>query len=404
MILEKNNYDRNALQDKIVLITGGGGGIGIEASRAFAYMGAHVIIAEIDAGRGKQAEKLINEESLNGTVDFFQIDITNEKQIDKLYEYIMDKYMRLDVLINNAAIVPMGAIDTVSISDWDLSYAVNLRAPVLLTKKFLSSMKKTGGIIVFVPSGNTNPYMSAYEIFKTAQVELCNTLCEEIDGMGIITYSIAPGFVKTDTAVNAVETVAASMGITVEDFYKSLEEFITDAEIAGVGYAVSVVKAKQYNGKEIMSYQVLTESGLISGGKEKLSSTHTQVDFDKLSFLFKSIADVFFDQYQNWQEKKLFQKQFILSDFKKQMGMPAESFKMRIEALQGQIHNNEWGNFLDSKEMFIKWQCFYEHQIKLLQGYEKNAAQLADDTKLINSWIENLQEIIKILSQSQNYR
>jgi NAD(P)-dependent dehydrogenase (short-subunit alcohol dehydrogenase family) len=397
MILEKNNYDKNALQNKIVLITGGGGGIGIEASRAFAYMGAHVIIAEIDADRGKQAQKLINEENHNGTVDFFQIDITDEKQIDKLYVYIMDKYTRLDVLINNAAIVPMGAIDTVSISDWDLSYAVNLRAPVLLTKKFISSMRDTGGTIVFVPSAAPTPYMSAYEIFKTAQVEFCNTLCEEIDGTGINTYSIAPGFVKTDTAVKAVEIVATSLGITTEDFYKSLEELITDSEIAGVGYAVSVVKAKQYNGKEIMSYQVLMESGLISGGKEKSNSTHTQVDFDNLSFLFKNIADVFFDQYQNWQKKKLFQKQFILSDFKKQMGLPAESFKIQIEALQGQIHNNEWGNFMDSKKMFIKWRCFYEHQIKLLQGYEKNTAQLASDTKLLNSWIENLQEIIKIL-------
>ena len=268
MILEKNNYDKNALQNKIVLITGGGGGIGIEASRAFTYMGAHVIIAEIDVERGKQAQKLINEESLNGTVDFYQIDITDEKQIDKLYEYIIDKYTRLDVLINNAAVVPMGAIDAVSISDWDLSYAVNLRAPVLLTKKFLSSMRDTGGIIVFVPSAAPTPYMSAYEIFKTAQVELCNTLCEEIEGTGIIAYSIAPGFVKTDTAVKAVEIVAASLGITTEDFYKSLEELITDVEIAGVGYAVSVVKAEQYNGKEIMSYQVLMESGLISGGKE----------------------------------------------------------------------------------------------------------------------------------------
>lgn len=397
MILEKNNYDKNALQNQIVLITGGGGGIGIEASRAFAYMGAHVIIAEIDADRGKQAQKLINEENLNGTVDFFQIDITDEKQIDKLYKYIMEKYTRLDVLINNAAVVPMGAIDTVSISDWDLSYAVNLRAPVLLTKKFISSMRDTGGIIVFVPSAAPTPYMSAYEIFKTAQVEFCNTLCEEIDGTGIITYSLAPGFVKTDTAVKAVEIVATSLGITTEDFYKSLEELITDAEVAGVGYAVSVVKAKQYNGKEIMSYQVLMESGLISGGKEKSNSTQTQVDFDNLSFLFKSIADVFFNQYQNWQKKKLFQKQFILSDFKKQMGLPAESFKIQIETLQGQIHNNEWGNFLDSKEMFIKWRCFYENQIKLLQGYEKNAAQLASDTKLLNSWIENLQEIIKII-------
>ncbi|MDF2942264.1 MAG: short-chain dehydrogenase/reductase [Herbinix sp.] len=397
MILEKNNYDKNALQNKIVLITGGGGGIGIEASRAFSYMGAHVIIAEIDADRGKQAQKLINKENLNGTVDFFQIDITDENQIDKLYKYIMEKYTRLDVLINNAAVVPMGAIDTVSISDWDLSYAVNLRAPVLLTKKFISSMRDTGGTIVFVPSAAPTPYMSAYEIFKTAQVEFCNTLCEEIDGTGIIAYSIAPGFVKTDTAVKAVEIVATSLGITTEDFYKSLEELITDAEIAGVGYAVSVVKAKQYNGKEIMSYQVLVEGGLISGGKEKSDSTHTQVDIDNLAFLFKNIADVFFDQYQNWQKKKLFQKQFILSDFKKQMGLPAESFKIQIEALQGQIHNNEWGNFMDSKKMFIKWRCFYEHQIKLLQGYEKNTAQLASDTKLLNSWIENLQEIIKIL-------
>ncbi len=397
MILEINNYDKNALQNKTVLITGGGGGIGMEASRAFAYMGAQVIIAEIDADRGNQVQKLIIEENLNGTVDFFQIDLTDEKQIDKLYEYIMDKYTRLDVLINNAAVVPMGAIEVVSISDWDLSYAVNLRAPVLLTKKFLPSMRNTGGIIVFVPSAAPTPFMSAYEIFKTAQVEFCNTLCEEIDGSGIIAYSIAPGFVKTDSAVKAVEIVAASLGMTTEDFYKSLEEHITDAEIAGVGYAVSVVNAKQYNGKEIMSYQVLMESGLINGGKEKSNSMQAQVDFDNLSFLFQSIADVFFDQYQNWQKKKLFQKQFIFSDFKKQMGLPAESFKIHIETLQGQIHRKEWDNFLDSKEMFIKWRCFYEHQMKLLQGYEKNTEQLASDTKLLNSWIEILQEIIREL-------
>lgn len=109
MILSKNNYNKNTLQNKIVLITGGG----------------------------------------DGSVDFFQIDLADEKQIDKLYEYTMDKYTRLDVLINNAAVVPMGAIEEVSISDWDLSYAVNLRAPVLLTKKFLFSMRSTGGILQY---------------------------------------------------------------------------------------------------------------------------------------------------------------------------------------------------------------------------------------------------------------
>ena len=397
MILENNNYDKKALLNKTVLITGGGGGIGVEASRAFAYMGAHVIIAEIDADRGKQAQKLINSEHHNGTVDFYQIDITDEKQIDKLYGYIVNKYMRLDVLINNAAVVPMGAIDAVHISDWDLSYAVNLRAPVLITQKFLPSMKTTGGIIVFVPSEAPTPYMSAYEIFKTAQVEFCNTLCEEMDGTGVIAYSIAPGFVKTDTAVKAVEVVASSMGITTNDFYESLSEFITDTEIAGVGYAVSVVNAKKYHGKITMSYQVLTESGLISNHKEKSNSTQLKVDFEHLSVLFTNIADVFFDQYQNWKKKKLFERQFILSDFKKQMGLPAESFKIQLETLQGQIQNNEWHDFLNSKEIFIKWCEFYKHQRKLLQNYEKDATQLASDTGLLNSWIDILQEISNIV-------
>jgi hypothetical protein len=146
-----------------------------------------------------------------------------------------------------------------------------------------------------------------------------------------------------------------------------------------------------------MSYQVLMENGLLNSGKEKSNYMHTPLDFEHLSFLFQTIAGVFFDQYQNWQMKKLFQKQFILSDFKKQMGLPAESFKIQLEALQSQIQNNEWGNFMDSKKMFIKWRCFYEHQVRLLQGYEKNTAQLACDTKLLNGWIDTLQEIIHAL-------
>ena len=399
MLLEKNNYSKKALFNKTVLITGGGGGIGFEASRAFSYMGAKVIIAEIDTAKGSQTQKLINDEFGNENVDFYHIDISDEKKIDKLYEYISSKYTQLDIIINNAAVVPMGAIEAVPISDWDLSYAVNLRAPVLLIQKFLPSMKNSGGIIVFNPSASVAGYMSAYEIFKSAQVELCNTLAEENPENDIIIYSVAPGFVKTDTSVKAVETVASSMGITTEDFYKSQEDYIVDAEIAGVGYAISVVNARQYHGKETISYQVLVDSGLISNNAEKVNSARKQVDYGNLLLLFTSIADVFYDQYHGWQKKNLFQKKFILSDFKKQMGLPTESFKKQLEALQNQIQNHQWDNFLSSKDMFTKLQRFYEHQIKLLQGYEKDATQLANDTKLLNSWIDILQDIIEILKK-----
>lgn len=397
MFLKKINYSKTALLNKTILITGGGGGIGYEASRAFSYMGAKVILAEIDAEKGRHAQKLINEEYSNENVDFFQIDISDEKQIDELYKYILDKYTQLDVIIHNAAVVPMGAIEKVSISNWDLSYAVNLRGPLILTQKFLPSMKNTGGIIAFIPSATVTPYMAAYEIFKSAQVELCNTLFEELSGTNIIAYSIAPGFVKTETAIKAVGIVASSLGITTEAFFKSLEEVILDVELAGAGYAVSIVNAEKYKGQITSSYQVLLDAGLIIDNTVKQATMQTQVDYARLTSLFTSITEIFFDQYQNWQKKKLFQKQFILSDFKKQMGLSADNFKKQLEALQAQSQNHQWDNFLSSKEMFIKLQRFYEHQKALLQGYEKNVEQLAKDVKLLNSWIELLQNIIDLL-------
>jgi len=360
-------------------------------------MGANVIIAEIEAEKGLKTQRLINEEYNNNNVDFYQINISDEKQVDELYKYIMERYNHIDVLINNATVVPMGAIEKVSISNWDASYAVNLRGPVLLTQKFLPTMKNTGGIIAFIPSAAVTPYMAAYEIFKSAQVELCNTLFHEIAGTNIITYLIAPGFVKTYTAIKSVETVASSLEITTEDFYKSLEEIILDVELAGVGYAVSVVNAQRYNGQMTSSYQVLVDQGLIIENTKTQDNRPIKVDYDKLATLFTSIANIFFDQYQSWQKKKLFQKQFILTDFKKQMGLPADNFKKQLETLQSQIQDHQWESFWSSKEIFIKLQCFYEHQKELLKNYEKNATQLTNDTKLLNDWIDILQGIIDIL-------
>ena len=395
MLLEKNNYSRDALTSKTVLLTGGGGGIGFEAARAFSYMGAKVIIAEIDAAKGERAQAQINGEFGNGSVDFYQTDLADEIQIDALCKYIMDAYGRLDVIVNNAAVVPMGAVEAVPIADWDLSYAVNLRAPVLLTQKFLPAMKRTGGIIVFNPS-NPGAYMSAYEIFKTAQMELCNALSDETGDAPVITYGITPGFVKTDTCVKAVEIVASSMGITADEFSETLNDVAVDVEIAGTGYAVSVVNAEKYNGQLTSSYQALADAGLISEAKQS-NSEPSLIDYDKLPALFASIAHVFYDQYDGWQKKNLFQKKFILSDFKKQMGVPAETFKLRLETLQAQIQDKHWDNLLDSKDMFIKLQHFYEHQRELISGFEKDPARLKSDTALLNEWIGILGEIIGML-------
>ncbi len=395
LLLEMNNYSREALLNKIVLLTGGGGGIGCEAARAFSYMGAKVILAEVNALRGIGVQARVNEEFGNNNVDFFQTDLADEKQIDALYQHIMNTYGGLDVIINNAAVVPMGAVESVSIADWDLSYAVNLRAPVLLTQKFLPAMKKTGGIIVFNPS-NPGAYMSAYEIFKTAQMELCNALAEEIADTPIITYGITPGFVKTETCLKSVGIVASSMGITADEFSETLNDVAVDVEIAGTGYAVSVVNAQKYSGSMTSSYQALMDAGLIEG-KVEAGSKPAGADYAQMFALFTASAEIYYNQYREWQKKNLFQKKFVLNSFKKSTGFSADDFKGKLENLQSEARNGNWNNSATSKGMFIKLKGFVEQTKKMLAGYEKDPVQLKSDTELLNSWIDTLQATIEML-------
>ena len=108
-----------------------------------------------------------------------------------------------------------GKIGEVSIEDWDLCYAVNLKAPVMLTSFFLGMMReRDSGCIVFVSSSGAAPYLAAYETFKTAQTEFSSALSMELEGTHVYTYTIAPGLVKTENAAKSIEAVAKAKTLT----------------------------------------------------------------------------------------------------------------------------------------------------------------------------------------------
>ena len=100
---------------------------------------------------------------------------------------------------------------------------------------------KNSGTIVFVSSSGAAPFMGAYEVFKTAQVELCNTLYGELENTNINVYSIGPGLVKTETAMREIEVVSSHLGMTTEEFYEMNERHILGVEEAGTGFALSVL-------------------------------------------------------------------------------------------------------------------------------------------------------------------
>ncbi len=79
----------------------------------------------------------------------------------------------------------------------------------------------------------------------------------ELENTNIYSYTISPGLVKTETAMKSIEVVAKSMNISLEEFYDMNKEHIISVEDAALGFALSVLNAKEYNGQEIGSIQVL---------------------------------------------------------------------------------------------------------------------------------------------------
>jgi NAD(P)-dependent dehydrogenase (short-subunit alcohol dehydrogenase family) len=263
LVISKGSLKQGQLTGKTVLLTGGGGGIGLETARALIWLGAKVVIAEIDRKSGEAAEKALSAEFGAGKAFFIETDISNEKSVERLCRQAGQKVGCVDVIFNNATIAPIGAAHTVGVNKWDKSYGVNLRGPVLLLERLLPAMLiRKSGIIVFVPSSGAAPYMGAYEVFKTAQVELCNTLAGELESSGVLTFSIGPGIVKTDTASRAIEQIAPLHGKSVAEFFEMNKAVLISPEEAGAGFAAAVALAERYNGAETSSLQALADAGI----------------------------------------------------------------------------------------------------------------------------------------------
>ncbi|MCL1895986.1 MAG: SDR family oxidoreductase [Clostridiales bacterium] len=402
MLIEKTRLRTDTLSGKAVLVTGAGGGIGFETARALAWLGVDVIIAEIDEEKGAYARDAINKELCSSKACFYAVDLSDEAQIDGLCDFIDSRYGHLDVLINNATVATMGAVDAVPVTDWDYSYAVNLRAPVLLTQKFLPGMKaRNSGVIVFVQSSGAAPYMGAYEVFKTAQAELCSTLAGELEGTGVCAYAIAPGLVRTETAQRAIETVSLLMGMTAAEFYKMNENHMMSAEEAGVGFAVSVVNAGRYSGLEIGCVQALMDAGVLDAGvfkNEKLAQAGslgiTPDGADGIEGCIEKVVRAFNEQYDGWHERSVFERQWVLRDFKKTVGMAADGYQNLLASLLELAKEKNYEKIAGHKAELEKLIEFYDHQYKLLQGYEKDPVMLEGNSRIIRGWIGDVQAVL----------
>ena len=193
---------RFALDGKVALITGGGGGIGSAIAAAFAEAGALVTVADISAERAAQAVRTIT--SQGGFARPVVLDVTVEPDVDRAFADLVASDGRVDVLVNCAGIARRRPACEHSVDDWNAVMGVNATGTFLCSRAAARHMMAGGGgAIVNVASimgqsgGGLYPNIS-YQTSKGAVVNMTRALALEWARAGIRVNAIAPTYVRTD--------------------------------------------------------------------------------------------------------------------------------------------------------------------------------------------------------------
>ena len=127
------------LKGKVALISGGARGMGAAEAKLFAQEGAKVTIGDILEDEGRKTEAEINESG--GECIFVRLDVTNESDWQNAVSAAVDRFGKLDVLVNNAGVLLRGLLEDTSSQDWDFVMGVNAKGTFLGTKAVIPEMR-----------------------------------------------------------------------------------------------------------------------------------------------------------------------------------------------------------------------------------------------------------------------
>lgn len=211
------------MQDKIVLVTGGTGGIGQQTALGLARLGAHVIVTGRDAARGAAAVEAIRQGSGQARVDLLLADLAEQRDVRALAEQVQQRYPRLDGLINNAGVFTMQRQLT---SDGiETTFAVNVLAPFLLTHLLLPTLQAAPSARVINVTGGSPGKLALdnlqgersftgfgmYSQSKTAMMALSYEFAQRLQGSTITVNVCYPGRASTAMTRNFLPQNAAPL-------------------------------------------------------------------------------------------------------------------------------------------------------------------------------------------------
>jgi len=189
------------LREKVVIVTGGGHGIGKAYCLAFGQSGASVVPADIDGPAAQQVATQVTKETGSPALGL-RVDVSDEDSTRSMAAAALQRFRRIDVLVNNAAIfatIPMnrGGIETIEPGEWDRLMAVNLKGLFFCVRAVLPAMRaQKSGKIINIASGTVFSGSAGrihYVTSKAGVIGFTRTLAREVGDDNIQVNCIAPG-------------------------------------------------------------------------------------------------------------------------------------------------------------------------------------------------------------------
>ncbi|MER1989587.1 3-oxoacyl-ACP reductase FabG [Solibacillus isronensis] len=202
------------LENKVAIITGGAGGIGLAAVKRFLEEGAKVAIVDYDKQQGEKIEAELGE-----NVAFFAVDVSKLADVKEMVEQVVDRFGKIDILINNAGITRDATLVKMSEEDFEKVIQINLNGVYYCTQAVAPHMIAQGSGKIISTSSVSGVYgnfgQTNYAATKAAIIGMTKTWAKELGRKGINVNAVAPGFTATPMVEKMPEKVLQQMeGIT----------------------------------------------------------------------------------------------------------------------------------------------------------------------------------------------
>ena len=183
---------------KVIIVTGGAGGIGKATVEAFAREGGHTVIADLNDEGAKAVAKEINDRGGPEALPS-QCDVSDEKSVERTVDAAIEKFGLLDVVVNNGGLMGFNPIPDLTTDDWIKVLHVDLLGAFYFTRQAFLKMKNGGAIVNIssVHAVETSPLVAPYAAAKSALVSLTRTSSLEGAAKNIRVNAVLPGAIDT---------------------------------------------------------------------------------------------------------------------------------------------------------------------------------------------------------------